>query len=269
MKISTKIFLALCSTALATPALAGNILIINGSSGTSEPGTTSSITTQISQLQAAVGNTVTVSDLVPTSLAGYAQVWDLRFSNSLALTASDQAEYLSYLQGGGGMFVMGENSSFMTRNNSVLSLIAAAGGGNLGFVVPGDAQTVVSPFTGPNAVSSINYNAAGGFDGDGTGQWITSNNAGTQGSGIAFGVGTLANARAGALTTIFDVNFMQANADANSQALTRNLIGYVGGQVSPPGVPEPATWALMMIGFGAVGATMRRKRVTTNVRFAA
>lgn len=34
-------------------------------------------------------------------------------------------------------------------------------------------------------------------------------------------------------------------------------------------VPEPATWALMMIGFGAVGFAMRRHaKVTTRVRFA-
>ena len=30
----------------------------------------------------------------------------------------------------------------------------------------------------------------------------------------------------------------------------------------PPGVPEPATWAMMLIGFGAVGYSMRRRRKT-------
>ena len=35
------------------------------------------------------------------------------------------------------------------------------------------------------------------------------------------------------------------------------------------GVPEPATWALMILGFGAVGAAMRRKQqVAAKVRFA-
>lgn len=33
-------------------------------------------------------------------------------------------------------------------------------------------------------------------------------------------------------------------------------------------VPEPATWAMMMLGFGALGAVMRRRNVTTRVRYA-
>jgi hypothetical protein len=33
-------------------------------------------------------------------------------------------------------------------------------------------------------------------------------------------------------------------------------------------VPEPASWAMMIVGIGAVGATMRRRRTRTTVRFA-
>ncbi|RYG80508.1 MAG: PEP-CTERM sorting domain-containing protein [Alphaproteobacteria bacterium] len=33
-------------------------------------------------------------------------------------------------------------------------------------------------------------------------------------------------------------------------------------------VPEPATWAMMTLGFGAVGFAMRRKKVSTRIRFA-
>ena len=35
-----------------------------------------------------------------------------------------------------------------------------------------------------------------------------------------------------------------------------------------PSVPEPATWAMMMVGMGAVGFAMRRKSLNTRVRFA-
>ena len=34
----------------------------------------------------------------------------------------------------------------------------------------------------------------------------------------------------------------------------------VGDRVAGPGVPEPATWAMMRIGFGGLGAAMRRRR---------
>ncbi len=34
------------------------------------------------------------------------------------------------------------------------------------------------------------------------------------------------------------------------------------------GVPEPATWAMLIFGFFAIGATMRRRRVKTSVRYA-
>ncbi len=34
------------------------------------------------------------------------------------------------------------------------------------------------------------------------------------------------------------------------------------------GVPEPSTWAMLILGFGAVGATLRRQRQAARVRFA-
>ncbi|WP_226895856.1 PEPxxWA-CTERM sorting domain-containing protein [Polymorphobacter sp. PAMC 29334] len=201
---------------------------------------------------------MTVVDMAPLSLAGYQQVWDIRFSNSSPIDSALQTEYVNYLAGGGGIFAMGENASFTTRNDSVLSLIAAAGGGSLSYTIPGDAQTVIAPFTGPNAVSTIQYLAAGGVTTSGTGQFITSNASG--GSGVAFGVGTLANAHAGALTAIFDVNFLQTDANFESQQLTKNLIGFIGQQVGGT-VPEPASWALMISGFGMIGTVMRRRKV--------
>jgi hypothetical protein len=154
------------------------------------------------------------------------------------------------------MFVMGENNNFGTRNASVLNLIDAAGGGTLGFTTPNSTQTVNAPFTGPNPVATVTYNAPGGVGANapGTGQFITEDSSGN-GTGLAFGVGTLANAPAGALTTIFDVNFMDGS-DFESQQLTKNLINFVGGQVDPPtpNVPDGgstlAMFGLTLLGLG-------------------
>ena len=41
--------------------------------------------------------------------------------------------------------------------------------------------------------------------------------------------------------------------------LTVSGIGDTGGGGATGGVPEPATWALMILGFGAAGAALRRR----------
>ncbi len=245
---------------LAATVQGGPILIINGASLTSEPGTTAAITTNLSALHVAAGNTVTVLDGVPVDLSPFSQVWDIRFSNVWAITGGEQAQYLDFLGDGGGMFVMGENAGFPARNNSVLSLIAAAGGGSLTFVTPLSTQTVLAPFTGPNPIpdGNVTYAAPGGVTSFGTGQYITVDALG-RGTGIAFGVGDLAVVPGGALTAIFDVNFMQNMFDLpDSQNLTKNLIQFVGEEVEP--IPEPSTLTLLALGIGlfVLGANRRR-----------
>lgn len=256
-----KRFLAtLVATAIfVTPAWAGSILIVNGLSGTSEVGTTTSITDQMTNLHEAVGNTVTVSDGIPIDFTGFDQIWDLRFSNTFALSVTEQQNYVDFMASGGGMFVMGENSGFTARNDSVIDLIALAGGGNLNFAVPTDPQTVNAPFTGPNPVATIDFAAPGGVDSSGTGQFITEDAFG-RGTGVAWGVGDLANAQAGALTVVFDVNFMQLNAGADREALAANLVGFVGNEVDPPAIPLPASLPLLLAGLGITGLMSRRQK---------
>lgn len=264
MKHSKKILLASLGLAMATAtsALAGNILIVNGSVGTSEPTTTANITSNLDTLHNAAGNTVTVSSSIPGDLTPYDQVWDIRFSNAFAMSAAERANYVAFMAAGGGMFVMGENSGFTARNNSVLALIDEAGGGNLGFVTPAATQIVVAPFDGPNAVTQVTYLAPGGvgLNAPGTGQFITKEAAADQGTGVAFGVGDLAAAPAGALTVIFDVNFMENRlSHPEAQLLTKNLIQFVGDQVDPPPVPDGGS-TLALLGLALAGLVMHKRR---------
>lgn len=228
------IFTSIALLTSAHGAYAANVLVVNGSSVSMEPDTTASITTNLQAV--CTGHTYTVSDTQPASLTGYDQIWDLRFSDASALTSPEQAAYLAFLQSGKRMFVMGENSGFMTRNNSIASLVGLAGGGALTFVAPGDAQTVNAPFTGGGLTSMV-YNAAGGVVLPGTGAFATNNATG--GSAVAWNAGTLGNAPAGLLTVVYDVNFMQSGAAADQAQFLANLCNYVttGGEVVPTAVP--------------------------------
>jgi hypothetical protein len=262
----------ICATTLmliAEPSYAAKVLIINGSDKASEAQTTSSITDHLSKLHQRAGNTVTVVDEVPTSLSDYSEVWDIRYDNNGALTDDVRKSYLGFLAGGGGMFVMGENDFFGDRDDSILSLVSDAGGGKLSRASGSSQQTIYSPFDKPNEVTSINYQNSGFMNGFGTGQWISA--SGDTGSGVAWSKGKLGNARSGALTTIFDVNFMMNEASDDEHSLTANLIRFVD-QVNPvvSAVPEPSSWAMMILGFAVVGGAMRsRRRNTTTARLSA
>jgi hypothetical protein len=83
------------------------------------------------------------------------------------------------------------------------------------------------------------------------------------GTALAFGFGDLTNAPAGALTVVFDVNFMQWTFDAqNSENFIRNLIGFIDDQVDPDAVPEPASLAIWgSLGIAAFIAHRRRRKL--------
>jgi autotransporter-associated beta strand protein len=190
--------------------------------------------------------TVTPSDLTG-ALSNYMQVWDVRITTAFEPTLS--TSYLDYLNGAGGLFLLGEHSGFATRNNSLLSFIDAAGGGDVqyggGSVV---SQFVTEIFNGagtvaPDSATSFYVPAAGTFATAGNGVFITTSGAGGTGAGtgIAFGAGSLQNAPAGRLLTYLDVNTFQANfynATPALRALIDRMIGFVAGTVTV--TPTPA-----------------------------
>jgi hypothetical protein len=215
------------------------------------------------------GYTVITSTGVPGgSLAGYKQIWDIRFQASTPLTGSDITAYMTYLTGGRSLFVMGENSGFITRDNSIIPLITAAGGGTVTILQSSNSlnlQTVEAPFTGPVTLPTITYAAVGGFSSIGNGRFVTMDANGAAGA-IVFPPGTLTNTPLGTLISVLDVNFLTAGI-GGSQAFTDNLIAYLAAPTViptlPSGTPAPPSAILVLTGLGAAGmytAYWRRQR---------
>lgn len=68
----------------------------------------------------------------------------------------------------------------------------------------------------------------------------------------------------------------QSYFEANSVSNTTNLVSSLDSPVSTVSlaptvagaVPEPATWGMMILGFGVAGAALRRRRITTRLSHA-
>lgn len=71
---------------------------------------------------------------------------------------------------------------------------------------------------------------------------------------ITGGTGSFLNAT-GALTSLGELSFGLA------QGVRVSIFeGQITGSIDAPAIPEPESWALMVAGFGAAGATLRRRR---------
>lgn len=62
-------------------------------------------------------------------------------------------------------------------------------------------------------------------------------------------------------TTFYKINAV--NLDVITLNLNASSNAAILANVAPPPVPEPAAWAMMLGGFGLLGATMRRRQRTT------
>jgi len=252
----------MCFLASGLGAFGANALIVHDGTAGLEANVLANLTTHLTNK----GFTVSSNVGVPVSLAANQQVWDIRFNNTTPLSGTDITAYVAYLASGKSLFVMGENTGFATRNNTIVTLISTAGGGNITVSTPGQTQTVQAPFTGPTPLSTITYLAGAGTANPVNGTFVTKDGA-NSGTALVWGPGNLLNAVAGTLIVVFDVNFLDLSADANSQILTDNMIGFLAVPV-PVGVP-PATgtptlseWGLAMLVAAVLGAGLWNLRKT-------
>ena len=183
------------------------------------------VVANITSIMTAAGKTVTTSVDVPgDDLSGYAQIWDVRHDTPLTNGHGDFYSYTTYLAGGGTVVVIGENTGFVTRNNSIVSLISNLGGGSITITGEDNAtETVQSPFNSPNVITTVTYPTSAYAGNSGTGTFITKRTD-TTGSALYFARGTLSNATAGRLMVVFDVNWMTTDYGSDFQNLIDNMV---------------------------------------------
>jgi uncharacterized protein (TIGR03437 family) len=248
-----------CAVFGATSAQAGpppgpppiNVLIVAG-------------TNELAQQAAAVlttdltndGFTVTTVDTcVPDSLAGYTQIFDVRFSNQPAFLDSEMTQYLAFLNASpnNAIFLMGENINENVRNGRIKKFIGSAGGGTIAVPAANSSspETVNLPFTGPNLISTISYFVCGVVTTSGTGAFASSEEGG--GCALFFAPGTLANALTGALVVVYDVNFIATaptEGAVNETPFRLNLEQFISAP-NHPYAPAPSVSQTFQISYQA------------------
>lgn len=255
-RVSHKSLIGRLLSALAVCTLAGvfasnplvavpaSVLIVAGTDGLAQ--------TSASVLNTELTNqsfTVTVVNTgVPGSLAGFQQIYDLRYNNNPAFTSGEMNQYLTFLNAapGNAIFLIGENTGFNVRNALVNAFINLAGGGIIG--VPAttsqNLETVTPPFTGPNAITTVKFAACGLVDISAKGRFASSEAGG--GCSLFFEEGTLRNAPTGALVVVYDVNFIGSapNGGAVNEVPFRlNLEQFIAAPPTAPPVTPPVTSA--------------------------
>ena len=248
---------ALFCAFIVSPVAAASVLLIDGATSSTEPTTQTDITGHVTTLHSSAGHSVTVSDGIPADLSPFDQVWDLRFSNTAALSTDDQTHFIDYLANGGTMVLLGENDVFADRNASLIGLVETAGGGKLHFEQSRRFQTTGVRFGN----QFVALTAPGGVKAPRKGHFIAEDAFGS-GVGVAWEVGDLNQAREGALAVVFDVNFVQSDANSGELALSNSLIKFlaVQSQVDLASIPLPAGGVLIISGLAGFAVLRRRRR---------
>ncbi len=240
------VLIVLCVLIWATPALADKVLIVHQNYNQNN----------LQALLVAKGHTdVTQATSMPADISAYDQVWDIRYNT--ALSAGDIALLVSFLASGKAVFLLGEGTTYKTRNDSVAAAILAAGGGTVTIsstTAGNNSQTINSPWN--TEASSVTYLYCGKFEALGTGTFITNEpSSTTTGSAAAWTPGSLTNAPTGRLTSILDVNVLDSPNGGNRNELVNALIDYSAGEIGgggSSGVPAATPLQLALL-FGLIG----------------
>jgi hypothetical protein len=212
--------------------------IVGDSTGCFSSAINADITSTLGGILTGLGYSVTTVDLNSQSLpslTGVTQVWDLRCTD--AISGSISTSYQSYVAGGGSLFLLGEAyQAVQARDDSIGAFIQGLGGGTSVLTESlNDLQNVLAPFTGPIAISTVQYNFAGSFTSYGTGSPVSQ--ATTNISTVSWPVGSLSGATAGTVVAMLDVN--PVYSPTVQASFVSNIASYLASPNPSPTPPTP------------------------------
>ena len=166
--------------------------------------------------------------------------------------------YFNYVTSDGSSFSDYAFAQLLRNGSSVGYLFTArttpSGDTSPGFGLPANISTL-TPATSPINPGATTWSPLGGSSGD-------CFNAGCGSTGWIGSSYTLADAG------LYTIRFGVTNTGDTSFQSGLAFAGVTINDTPIGVVPEPSTWALMILGFGAIGGAMRRRKASTAVRFA-
>lgn len=211
--------------------LSGTITTVLGSNAVT--GVSTLFLTQLS-----VGDTIIVSSYYTYTVASISSNTSMTITTSAASSVSTSvskenndkltrimgAKYKTYLQNGGGLFILGENASFPVRNKDIAKFLTELGGGSVETpsTASSDTQTVASEFLLANNSSTISFGAGGLFGALGNGTSICSLLFGGSTAAV-WKTGSLSVVPKGAVVSVLDINFLSSNFTSSSQLFAANV----------------------------------------------
>jgi hypothetical protein len=180
----------------------------------------STLATNISNREIALGFTPTTitsyASLIGTDISKYAHIWDVGYDTLMTTAAA--AKYKSYLQTGGAIFLLGENSNFVDRNNNLDNFVEVdLGGGSISISISSAVvlvnATVSNEFLLSNNDNTVSLNAPGVFTSIGNGTTLVSSELGIH--GVVWRTNSLSQAPTAAVCSVLDVNFLSTDFDSN------------------------------------------------------
>jgi hypothetical protein len=165
---------------------------------------------------------------LPEELTAFSHVWDIGYNSPyispiIPGPPNPTDKLLSYLQAGGGFFMLGENSGFFQRDNAIETFVGAAGGGTITYDTSLAPQTqytlsVQPDFLIANQDNTVTFAAPGLFDAIGTGTSMTTSAypGAVYYPAVCWETGSLTNAPKGCIVSVLDINFIAEGAYLNT-----------------------------------------------------